>query len=261
MMKAMTVAEGLAIGLGFLAIVAPDFWPRMPRLLSYFLAAIGLAWLTYSGILAAEDFNHMKLQNGPLVLIIAGALLIAGGLFWHINRINPNKSKSDQPTTSPAVTSQPSLFRVVNIEFFPPQSQPPLPARARYSIANVGGMSASHFLKVPAYAISDGLLDREKEDQFFNIMPLIPPLEADGGNEFQPGEGGAFWTNLDGVTQDVYNEILAGKKRLYMGFKIAYRDEATPLGQRRMTETCRSYSGTLTEGNWCTGHNRTYLID
>ncbi|MGQ0686885.1 hypothetical protein [Bradyrhizobium sp.] len=83
----MTMAEGLAIGLGFLAIVAPDFWPKMPRPLSYTLAGIGLAWLTYSLILGIESSTHMKLQNGPLATIILGAVLIALGMFWHISRL------------------------------------------------------------------------------------------------------------------------------------------------------------------------------
>jgi hypothetical protein len=31
----MTGAEAVGVGLGFLAIVAPEFWPKMPRGLSY----------------------------------------------------------------------------------------------------------------------------------------------------------------------------------------------------------------------------------
>jgi hypothetical protein len=81
----MTGPEAVGVGLGFLAIVAPEFWPKMPRALSYTLAGIGLSWLTYSGILGIEEYSHMKLQHASLALIIAGAILIAGGLFWHIS--------------------------------------------------------------------------------------------------------------------------------------------------------------------------------
>jgi hypothetical protein len=87
----MTGAEAVGVGLGFLAIVAPEFWPKMPRALSYTLAAIGLAWLTYSLILGIESLSHTKLQHGPLGTIIAGAILIASGLFWHISRIGSNE--------------------------------------------------------------------------------------------------------------------------------------------------------------------------
>jgi hypothetical protein len=82
----MTGAEAVGIGLGFLAVVAPEFWPKMPRALSLALAGIGLSWLTYSGILGIESLSHAKLQYGPLATIIAGAVFIATGLFWHFNR-------------------------------------------------------------------------------------------------------------------------------------------------------------------------------
>lgn len=89
----LTIAEGIGIGLGFLAIVAPEFWPKMPRSLSYTLAGIGLSWLTYSFILAIEDGTGMKLQHGPLAVIIFGAACIAGGIFWHISRLEPAKEQ------------------------------------------------------------------------------------------------------------------------------------------------------------------------
>jgi len=46
----MTAPEAIGIGLGFLAIVAPEFWPKMPRALSYTIAGVGLAllWQIYS---------------------------------------------------------------------------------------------------------------------------------------------------------------------------------------------------------------------
>jgi hypothetical protein len=84
----MTVGETVSIGLGFLAIVAPDFWPKMPRALSYKIAAIGLSWLVYSGVLAIEDATEMKLTYGPLITIVLGAAVIAAGVFWHISRIH-----------------------------------------------------------------------------------------------------------------------------------------------------------------------------
>jgi hypothetical protein len=97
----MTGAEAVGVGLGFIAIVAPDFWPKMPRALSYTLAGIGLSWLTYSGILGIEALSHTKLQYGPLAAIIAGAILVACGLFWHIHRItNAVEQKPDAHTVT-----------------------------------------------------------------------------------------------------------------------------------------------------------------
>jgi len=104
----MTVAEDISIGLGFLAILAPDFWPKMPRPLSYLLASVGLAWLTFSEILAIEENTSMKLQNGPLALIIAGAVLATAGLFWHIHRIGGNTSNDLQHSLAFTVTAPPT---------------------------------------------------------------------------------------------------------------------------------------------------------
>jgi len=92
----MTGPEAVGVGLGFLAIVAPEFWPKMPRALSYTLAGIGLSWLTYSFILGVEELSHAKLTYGPLAAIIAGAILIALGLFWHIHRLG-SEIKGEKP--------------------------------------------------------------------------------------------------------------------------------------------------------------------
>jgi hypothetical protein len=94
----MTGAEAVGVGLGFLAIVAPEFWPKMPRALSYTLAGIGLAWLTYSGILGVQELSDEKLQYGPLAIIVGGAVLIAAGLFWHISRLGA-EDNADKITT------------------------------------------------------------------------------------------------------------------------------------------------------------------
>ncbi|MCK1287538.1 hypothetical protein IVB41_26900 [Bradyrhizobium sp. 44] len=91
----MTMAEAVGVGLGFLAIVAPEFWPKMPKALSYTLAGIGLSWLTYSLVLGIESLSHMKLQYGPLSLVIVGAVLIAGGLFWHFSRLGTGVPASE----------------------------------------------------------------------------------------------------------------------------------------------------------------------
>ena len=115
----MTGAEAVGVGLGFLAIVAPDFWPKMPRALSYTLAGIGLSWLTYSFILGIESVSHTKLQYGPLGAIVMGAALIALGLFWHISRLGGsdeaisaehNHVETAPSPPSPAVTQAAALL-------------------------------------------------------------------------------------------------------------------------------------------------------
>jgi hypothetical protein len=114
--SAMTGPEAVGIGLGFLAIVAPDFWPKMPRALSYVLAGVGLSWLTYSAILAIQEMTHMKLHYGPLGLIILGAVCIAGGIFWHISRLErrPEVEKSPVAKEQPQETVHPETGRLVS---------------------------------------------------------------------------------------------------------------------------------------------------
>jgi hypothetical protein len=111
----MTVLEAIGVGLGFLAIVAPDFWPKMPRPLSYILAGIGLAWLTYSLILGVEELTGGKLQYGPRVLMILAAILFAGGLFWHISRIG----NAGKETSNGSVSPEGSLFVSCELTFLP----------------------------------------------------------------------------------------------------------------------------------------------
>lgn len=116
----MTGAEAVGVGLGFLAIVAPEFWPKMPRALSYTLAGIGLCWLTFSLILGIEAVSDMKLQYGPLGVIIFGAALIALGLFWHISRLGTGEPTSSNhghaeplKTTPLAATPMPQTAQVL----------------------------------------------------------------------------------------------------------------------------------------------------
>src|ERR1700730_19234327 len=76
----MTIAEAIGIGFGFLAIVAPELWPRMPRPISYTIAGIGFLWLAYSGILALQDITAMKIQYGPLATIVFGGIVGGPGI-------------------------------------------------------------------------------------------------------------------------------------------------------------------------------------
>ena len=123
----MTGAEAIGVGLGFLAIVAPEFWPKMPRALSYTLAGIGLSWLTYSLILGIESLSHIKLQYGPLGVIILGAVLIAGGLFWHISRLGteePAQPGHSQTTERAPLPIAPGILLDVAFDLLPRISPP-----------------------------------------------------------------------------------------------------------------------------------------
>lgn len=107
----ITFLEATGLGLGFLAIVAPEFWPKMPRPLSYILAGVGLGWLTYSLILAIQDMTQAKLSYGPIGLIVFGGVCVAGGLFWHISRIDPKPTskESGSPTHETSQRAVPAM--------------------------------------------------------------------------------------------------------------------------------------------------------
>jgi hypothetical protein len=107
----MTPPEAIGIGLGFLAIAAPDFWPKMPKSFSYILAGAGLSWLVFSGVLALQDVTDMKLSHGPLALIVIGAIFAGSGIFWHIHlKKSGEENRESVPKILPVATApQPTL--------------------------------------------------------------------------------------------------------------------------------------------------------
>lgn len=80
----MTLPEGIGIGLGLLAIVAPALWPTMSKAITYPVATIGFVVLGWSGVLALEEVTGMKIQSGPLAMLICAAALAVGAIFWQV---------------------------------------------------------------------------------------------------------------------------------------------------------------------------------
>src|SRR5947208_1784310 len=78
----MTLPESIGIGLGLLAIVAPVQWPKMHKAVTYPIATLGFLVLGWSVILAIEEATGMKIQTGPLTMLIGAAALAAGAVFW-----------------------------------------------------------------------------------------------------------------------------------------------------------------------------------
>jgi hypothetical protein len=81
----MTLAESLGLSVGIIAIVAPELWPHMSKAISFPVATVGFLLLAWSGILALEGVTGMRIQFGPLVVLVCAAILAAVGVFWHIH--------------------------------------------------------------------------------------------------------------------------------------------------------------------------------
>lgn len=93
----MTLGETLGVGLGALALVAPFLWPRMPKRVSYPVAAVGFGFLFWSGLLALEGATNMKVHGGSLTAIVLGALIVAGGVASHIWLSSSSAQQTEKP--------------------------------------------------------------------------------------------------------------------------------------------------------------------
>ncbi len=115
----MTAAELAGIALGAIAIVAPAVWPAMRKAISYPIAAAGFVLLGWSGILALQDAMGIKIQPGPLLVIVIGLAIAASGLGWHIYRAK-NSPASEKPQAAAAKPMEPK-----QVAPSPPSPHPP----------------------------------------------------------------------------------------------------------------------------------------
>jgi hypothetical protein len=60
----------------------------MSKIVGYPLALVGFGLLGWSGILALQEVTGMKVDLGPLAVIIGGLMLAAAGVVWHIHSSN-----------------------------------------------------------------------------------------------------------------------------------------------------------------------------
>ena len=81
----MTFVEQISLGLGFVSLVAQEWWDEMPKPLRYVITITGFAFLIYGLLHFIEQQTGMELQKGPLTVIVIGLLVVAGGMIWHID--------------------------------------------------------------------------------------------------------------------------------------------------------------------------------
>src|SRR6202035_3099032 len=66
------------------SIVAGEWVPKINKGIRNALTVLGFTLLGYSGIIALVDVTGMPIQIGPLLTIVCGLLVVAGGVLWHI---------------------------------------------------------------------------------------------------------------------------------------------------------------------------------
>ena len=101
----MTFGETAGLALGVLSIVAGEWVSKMPKSLRNALTILGFILLGYSGIIGLQDITGMPIQTGPLLVIIAGLVIMAGGVLWHI-KAKPLSSSTTSAQLEPTAPSQ-----------------------------------------------------------------------------------------------------------------------------------------------------------
>lgn len=248
----MTGPEAVGIGLGFLAIVAPDFWPKMPRPLSYALAAVGLSWLTYSAILAIQDATHMKLQYGPLAAIIMGAALIAGGIFWHISRLEGGE---------PALDDNSGRLQINGFRLLQSADRSQFHVELRYE--NTGKRAVFTPQRQSIFVIAG----QEQPQEFIDAKMQEVRQQLDDAaynrkarNQIQPGVASFAVEDRVGFSTDQVTAILQQKAFIYFFVVIKYAETQTPSGYAIFTSVCLKGTGTLATFQTCQGdHNKIFL--
>ena len=73
----------------------------MPKRFSQTLALSGFLWLSYSVLIALEEWSDMSFSLGPRLLFFSGAFAIACSIIWHIEvRSNAKITSIEPPPTS-----------------------------------------------------------------------------------------------------------------------------------------------------------------
>jgi hypothetical protein len=110
--------------------------------------------------------------------------------------------------------------------------------------------------------LSDEFLTKE-QDRILGWEGWIRSVQAKSGREIYPGDSGDFTTippEENGLANDFrekFDDIAAGRARLYVMIAFKYKNAGSTSGQFNVTEECFWFSG----GNWVRhncGRSRTF---
>jgi len=125
----MTWYDWLMLGVGLLGLVAQEWVPKVHPVWRSAIIAVGFAALAYSSTLWLQDMTAMKIQTGPLVVILVGIAIVAAGVLWHINVARTQIAGPAVPPQSPSPPPQ------------PPKNSPTINAGGNVTIGHIGDVT------------------------------------------------------------------------------------------------------------------------
>jgi hypothetical protein len=126
----------------------------------------------------------------------------------------------------------------------------------------VGDIGATNFVHRVVVQICPTSLTPESEEESIRDAASIKPRLDGTYDELYPSPERELSFSAPNPPSNYmtsqYEDILAGKKRLYVFVALKYRDAALPANEVRVTEFCGWFSGKLDSWGNC-GHNRTFV--
>jgi hypothetical protein len=126
------------------------------------------------------------------------------------------------------------------------------------NVVNKGALAAHDPSSGASYLISQKDLTVGELDGL--AAQAINARIGNRGIVFQPDEVHGFLLDFN-VTQEQFEDVKAGKQKLYFMYVVSHLDEAVPAGKMRLTEACYIYAGGLDRGQLCSEHNLAFTAD
>jgi hypothetical protein len=151
-----------------------------------------------------------------------------------------------------------SKVQLVNSELQFPQN----PLRIKFYFKNLGAAPASGFIHVHDVASAEANLSNSDLDGFFVALKSnIRDAESRRvQSRIRPDETAFFTVEFANVSQSLYDQVVNGRKYLYLFLLTEYRDAVTPPKQWRGEEICLFMFKDHAIHS-CSQHNRAFLSD